>query len=888
MSKEKETDFVEFKFRDLKVYASTEWLADGKKKYQQVFEKAITGYIYAEFSFFNKLFDEKEWEVKVQLKCHELDDKFNKTREVCTINVGKKVAPTENIVYFREGWGNPNKGAFWKRGRYAYEAFIDGKLVGTRNFYVEEDGKVTPENNPYFKITGLKLFEGTNKLPPKPERKYYTAYNAKEARYIWAQLEIENKLPTKSWYCEAIFNFYNDARQLKGQTRELILVREGWKTLEICSGWGSDKKGTWFLDHYSVEIVFQETLIAVVPFEVGEISIEGFTAPMLPTGPGEPLTTVKPEEEKSFEELMVDLDALIGLQSIKKKIREYTTYLDFIKLRQEKGFKDSDKISLHAVFTGNPGTGKTTVAKKLGKIYQKMGLLTKGHIHEVDRSHLVGEFIGQTAPKVKKAIETAKGGVLFIDEAYALARKGEDQKDFGKEVIEILLKELSDGTGDMAVIVAGYPDEMETFLGSNPGLNSRFNMYYEFPDYLPLELMEIADFASKNREVVLNEGARNYLYEKVIGAYRNRDRTFGNARFVNGLIDQSKMNLGLRVMKDSKPQDLPNKTLETIKADDVRRIFGGEEQRMADIPIDEDLLHESMMKLNNLIGLGKVRNEVHEIIKLVKFYREKGKNVMNAFYLHTVFMGNPGTGKTTVARILAEVYKALGILERGHIVEVDRQGLVAGYLGQTAQKTAKKVDEAIGGVLFIDEAYALTSGGPQDYGNEAIETLLKRMEDERGKFVVIAAGYPENMKMFLGSNPGLKSRFDKTLNFEDYTPDELFKIAEMMLSAEELTIEEEAEKHVRDYFTFLHANKDEYFGNARTVRKVMEEAIKNQHLRLARMDPSDRTNEMLSILTVDDVKEFKQNEEALARLRNKPVGFAFGGGGNSAQQMDEE
>lgn len=878
MAQEKETEFVSYKFRDLKVYASTEWLADGKKKYQQVFEKSETGYIYAEFSFFNKLFDEKEWEVKVQLKCHELDEKFNKVKELCTINVGKKVAPSENIVFFREGWGNPNKGAFWYRGRFCYEAFIDGKLVGTHNFYVEEEGKVTLDHNPYFSITGLKLFEGTNNLQPKAQRKYYTVYQAKEARYIWAQLELENKLQSKSWYCEVIFNFYNDAHLLKGQTWELILVREGWKTLEVCSGWGSDKKGTWFLDNYSVEVIFQETLIAVVPFEVGETYIEGFTQPLLPGAPGSPLAKLKPEEEKSFDELMAEMDALIGLESIKKKIREYTTYLDFIKLRKEKGFEDSDKISLHAVFTGNPGTGKTTVAKKLGKIYQKMGLLSKGHVHEVDRADLVGEFIGQTAPKVKKAIETAKGGVLFIDEAYSLARKGEDQKDFGKEVIEILLKELSDGSGDMAVIVAGYPEEMKTFLTSNPGLNSRFNMTYEFPDYLPLELMEISEYAANKRLVTLTEEAKGYLYEKVIDAYRNRDRSFGNARFVNGLIDQSKMNLGLRVMKEEKPEDLEKEVLETVELEDVKKIFGEKERRIADIPIDEDLLHEAMMKLNDLIGLAKVRNEIHEIVKLVKFYREIGKDVMNAFYLHTVFMGNPGTGKTTVARIIAEVYKALGILERGHIVETDRQGLVAGYVGQTATKTAKLIDAAQGGVLFIDEAYALSSSGGRDYGNEAIETLLKRMEDQRGQFVVIAAGYPENMQNFLESNPGLKSRFDKTLNFEDYNPDELYQIAELMLKGENLTVDEKAEKHLRGYLGFLHEHKDKYFGNARTVRKVIEEAVKNQHLRLARMDPEARTPEMLTILAYDDVKEFKQNDEALASFRTKPVGFVLGGG----------
>ena len=172
----------------------------------------------------------------------------------------------------------------------------------------------------------------------------------------------------------------------------------------------------------------------------------------------------------------------------------------------------------------------------------------------------------------------------------------------------------------------------------------------------------------------------------------------------------------------------------------------------------------------------KVKEQITEMVTLVRYFQESGKDVLNNFSLHTVFIGNPGTGKTTVARILTTIYKALGILERGHMIETDRQGLVAGFVGQTAIKTAEKIDEALGGVLFIDEAYALSqqaSGAHGDFGSEAIQTLLKRMEDHRGKFFIFVAGYPDNMERFLKTNPGLNSRFDKVLKFEDYEPTEL-------------------------------------------------------------------------------------------------------------------
>ncbi|MGB1216859.1 MAG: AAA family ATPase, partial [Saprospiraceae bacterium] len=254
-----------------------------------------------------------------------------------------------------------------------------------------------------------------------------------------------------------------------------------------------------------------------------------------------------------------------------------------------------------------------------------------------------------------------------------------------------------------------------------------------------------------------------------------------------------------------------------------------------------------------------------------RYYREIGKDIRKSFSLHTVFKGNPGTGKTTVARIIVQIYKALGILDRGHLVECDRKDLVAGFTGQTAIKTGDLITSAIGGGLFIDEAYALTSGGSSDFGKEAIETLLKAMEDKRGQFMVIVAGYPKEMNDFLEANPGLMSRFDKQFYFNDYTVDELVEIADVIFDLEELKMTEEARVHLRTYIEKILANKHQYFGNARTIRKMVAEAIKKQHLRMADIPSAKRNSDLVQSVTIDDVSGMELMEE-----KNVRPGIGFG------------
>ena len=260
----------------------------------------------------------------------------------------------------------------------------------------------------------------------------------------------------------------------------------------------------------------------------------------------------------------------------------------------------------------------------------------------------------------------------------------------------------------------------------------------------------------------------------------------------------------------------------------------------------EDLLAE----LDSYIGLGVVKEEVHNLINMVQVYklREQHDLPTTDMSLHMVFTGNPGTGKTMMARMMARIYRSLGILSKGQLVEVDRSGLVAGYVGQTALKTQKVIEKAMGGVLFIDEAYALNGRSENDFGQEAIDTILKAMEDHRDDLVVIVAGYTDLMDKFIHSNPGLESRFNRFLLFEDYTPDEMFEIFKMRCG-KGYVLAPEAEPLVRDYIA--EESADPSFGNARGVRNLFEHILVAQNNRLAKLPTV--TREDLMTITPDDV-----------------------------------
>jgi SpoVK/Ycf46/Vps4 family AAA+-type ATPase len=407
---------------------------------------------------------------------------------------------------------------------------------------------------------------------------------------------------------------------------------------------------------------------------------------------------------------------------------------------------------------------------------------------------------------------------------------------------------------------------MKQFIDSNPGLQSRFTRYFYFDDFKPEELAEIFRRTVDQKKYKLNEDAREKLKRYFDFIYRSRLKSFGNARNIRNLFEEL---IRLQSARIADYTDILADDLVTITLADV-------EEAVKDEFVEErqETMEEILKELNDLVGMENIKKDVSMLvnyIKIEKMRRDKGL-VVSPVSLHTVFYGPPGTGKTTVARLIGRIFKALGILAKGHVVEVTRNDLVGEYVGHTSPKTNRAIDSALNGILFIDEAYMLKpEGSGNDFGQEAIDTLLKRMEDDRERLVVIAAGYTDEMETLIRSNPGLKSRFNRYFNFGDYEPAELAEIFRRLVAKKGYKVEPEAEKLTLDILEQAFETRDKSFGNGRFVRNLFEKMVQVQADRISTL-ASISEEELLTIRQAD-VMAVSETQPGASKSGSRPIGF---------------
>jgi len=553
----------------------------------------------------------------------------------------------------------------------------------------------------------------------------------------------------------------------------------------------------------------------------------------------------------SVEDVLAELDELVGMKEVKHAVRQMANRIKIDKDRIERGLLDPSNAANHIVLTGNPGTGKTTVALMLGKIFKAIGLLPSDKVVEKEAKNLKSSYVNDTGKLVDKACDEAMGGVLFIDEAYMLMKIDDagNNDATGEEAIAALMTRMSKDAGKFIVVMAGYKKEMDEFIDhANPGFRRRFKTFINIEDYSASELVQIFQMQTRRSRMKLSEQALIMLNKMVNAMVHAKNENWGNAGEMTNLLEKVKDRQSERLSEEvADGSDLTDEQLVTIEA--------------CDIPYEcpEPLNPQDVLaKLDNLIGLQSVKQEIRELANTLNanILRAKRQGIESKVELdHYIFTGNPGTGKTTVAQMMAEIFYSLGLLPTNKLVEVTRKDLVMGYSGQTAINVARVVKSALGGVLFIDEAYALKQHESDSFGQEAIDTLLPMLLTYKNKFICIAAGYSREMQQWLNTNSGLTSRFTETIEFPDYQPDELADIFRMKARKENYTWDADTDAALEQYFRDLYARRDQNFGNARAVGTFFNKVKKRQSSRITALDTMapDFDDTLLSQIIPDDL-----------------------------------
>ena len=612
--------------------------------------------------------------------------------------------------------------------------------------------------------------------------------------------------------------------------------------LWICAAFGDFCSQQWTKGTYRIELQCLGTTVISAVFNVGDIDVTSDYDPKLIT---KRLSVIA---DTVAGNSLMRLEKMAGLKKVKEKIH---SLMNFHKLQQQREAAGLPvkRPALHARFLGNPGTGKTTVARLLGQIYKEMGLLSSGHVVLEERKNMIGRYYDSEGQAVDNALNRAKGGILLIDEAYNLYVESDD-KDPGRRILEYLLTALSDENNrDWMLILAGYPNEMKAMLESNPGIESRVNEVFEFEDLNVEELLEIAELYCDDNTYELSDEARERLKSVITRDLAAKDKNFGNGRYVKKLMETAiNTNMATRLGGIECPT---YDQLVTIEADDIP-ISQEDAERISSNGFDEAAIDEALKRLDSLVGLSKVKSAIHNFVNVSRYLQSQGERYRGKGLLKWNFTGNTGTGKSTVAQILADILKAMNLVQNSELTEVKGEEIfnVSDYECNEVIRGAVKRSRR--GVLFIDGDAPEFRSSHYRLTSEQIRFKLAALasEDNASGALIISECSSSNLSIAhsLASN-GIYD-FDHTFIFDDYTDGELYDILLQCLDKHKTRVSDEAEIILREYVRNLCANRELSFANARTMKNLSRSIFETVILRLSK-DPDPAAERLVLACDVE-------------------------------------
>lgn len=544
---------------------------------------------------------------------------------------------------------------------------------------------------------------------------------------------------------------------------------------------------------------------------------------------------------------LAQLDELIGLMNIKGKIRDYMYAVKLAARRMEMGL-NTRMPRLHCAFLGNPGTGKTTVAEIIGKIFASWGILSEGRVIRTEKNQMVGQWIGQTEQNMKDLLARARGNILFIDEAYQLVEE-HNERDYGHIVMDSLLTELGKENQNMVVILAGYTARMQTLLESNEGIQSRFPNVFNFEDYTTDELLEIGKLMIKKQGFVLTEGAEKNMRSIIQDEAKRPSPIFGNGRFISNLLQNEILaTLGARTAKIEKPT---KEQLSVILPEDV--VIG---KKQIDAVFDDKSIDAALARLDGLVGLYGVKTAIHNFVQSARYLHSIGEQYVGRGLLSWRFIGKSGTGKSTVAQIMATILKGMRLIANDHITEVKGERIFGVSEHDRDEVLKEAVKNSCNGLIFIDVDERKFDEIRHIY-NHNIELIILKLKEltarMAGECALIMAELDAPNKTMAEqlSDVGVYE-FDHTFIFHDFKPDELYLILSNCLSKYKVTISKPAEVHLRKYIDTLNSSVD---AGARTMKLMARTIYQKVVLRESGLAQPPKNHQVL----LTDVETLKWN-----------------------------